>query len=91
MASSICYFADVDLQQHRYYWFTPFQYIGWRRDCYGKTAAEARAEFVWLRDVHELIQYTDGGERLFLIDVDTVLTFQHWADRGFMSVDSCFK
>ena len=81
---SIGYFDDFNdfevFTRCAYYWLTPFQYIKWRQECYGKTMNEARAEFVWLRNDHQLIKCTEGGECYFLIAVDSVEAFQALAD-----------
>ena len=81
--SSIGYFEDIDSQRPIfYYWFTPFQYIKWRHSCHGKSMKDATDEFVWLRDVHQLIKYyTEGDECYFFISVDTVEFFQYMADK----------
>jgi len=63
-----------------YYWLTPFQYIKWRQQIYGKTMAEARVEFIWLRDKHNLINCIEGEQCYYLIAVDTVEAFQAFAD-----------
>ena len=80
---TIGYFEDFNdfevFVRYAYYWLTPFQYMKWRQEMYGKTMNEARAEFVWLRDNHQLITCTAGGECYFLIAVDTVEALQTWA------------
>ena len=74
-------FNDFEVFVHyAYYWLTPYQYMKWRQEIYGKTMNEARAEFAWLRDHHQLITCTEGGVCRALIAVDTVEAFQAWAD-----------
>ena len=42
---------------------------------------EAKQEFTWLRDQHQLISYIDGKEIFFFISVETVQLFQYMADK----------
>ena len=61
----IGYFEDIDLKSPdhcHYYWFTPWHYMQWRQLCHQKTMKEAKQEFSWLRDQHQLISYIDGEE-----------------------------
>ena len=80
----IGYFEDIDLKSPdhcHYYWFTPWHYMQWRQLCHQKTMKEAKQEFSWLRDQHQLISYIDGKDILFFISVETVQLFQYMADK----------
>ena len=81
--SSIGYFEHINspAQAYYYYWLTPWQYMQWRRECHGKTMKEAKQEFMWLRDQHQLISHSEGNETYFFIDVQTVDIFQRQADK----------
>jgi len=87
---SIGYFEDFNdfdvFDDFAYYWFTPYQYIKWRQELYGKTMKEAHHEFVWLRNVHQLVQCTEGEERFFLISVNTVEAFKPCPKRDIASL-----
>ena len=80
---SIGWFEDFDdfevVPRFAYYWLTPFQYIKWRHQMYGKTMAEAKVEFTWLRDKHHLINCIEDGRCYFLIAVEDIpwMTWKH--------------
>ena len=80
---SIGYFEHINspAQAYYYYWLTPWQYMQWRHECHGKTMKEAKQEFMWLRDQHQLISHSEGNETYFFIDVQTVDIFQRQADK----------